>query len=402
MSKRPRFPEVKDKVDTEPPALEPALGLTLFVEAVEPQKNGKNRKKPKKKSKIKLATGLAVLAFVFLWGFHLKAQTLPGLPPSVPHLINFQSVLTDIGGVPLADGFHNVQFRLLNIEKEPIYTETQNLESVGGVVSAMIGAQDDMGMDKFAPDQAKFLGVKGEGSAPETLLEIVSVPYSIYAEQALTVADTVTQNILSMITPEVLPQSVVYADQLSSPTASANIGITTNNFTYSIGSNVQGVLKDLDTAISIVKSDLQGQIAAGDAALQNQIVAGDTATKTYVDTKITETRAYIDSKTAVDPSGNVYTPPSEIKASGIVKVSGSASLSSGYNVSGASGGNSVTVQFSSSVSPPYIVLVTPIDSASNTNGLLYVHDMTSSSFVVDHTWQGFSIPVASFNFVVFK
>ncbi|OGQ04869.1 MAG: hypothetical protein A3F82_10175 [Deltaproteobacteria bacterium RIFCSPLOWO2_12_FULL_44_12] len=431
MKKPFRFLEAEKKGDTEPPALIPGLGLTLLVETVKPQKNGKNQKKLNKKSKIKLAAGLAALTLALLWGVFAKAQASTVPISSVPRLINFQSVLTDIGGVPLVDGFHNVQFRLLDVNKEPIYTETQNLESVGGVVSAMVGAQDYIDLELFAPDQAKFLGVKPEGSTPETLMEIVSVPYSMYAEQALTVADSVTQDILSKITADVLPQNVVYSEQLSDSTGAGTVGIATGNFSPAVGSppDVQGALEALDKTITTLRSDLENQVnnkvsKAGDVMSGvlnmggNKIVSvgtpsdnGDVATKAYVDQEISTTKTYIDNKV----SGNITPdPPTSsapvVVAAGIVDKGGSGfQLVGGYQVSGISVGNviggPITISLGSSVSPPYIVQVTPSQSSDGSYSSfpsLYVQNLSSSSFQVAVEGGTRGPGITPFHFVVYK
>src|SRR3989338_5986150 len=116
---------------------------------------------------------------------------------NVPSVVNFQSVLTDDCGNLLPDGAHTVYFRILDASEQPLYEEKQTVESVKGVVSAMVGAGVELGTvvptggllpEELVPGVARFLSVEVEGMPVQTL-EINSVPYSMYSQQSLSVAE---------------------------------------------------------------------------------------------------------------------------------------------------------------------------------------------------------------------
>ncbi|MBI5299394.1 MAG: hypothetical protein HY877_03755 [Deltaproteobacteria bacterium] len=231
-----------------------------------------------------------IFVMLLLFGTPLFAQTV-----TVPHLINFQSVVNGTGGVPLVDGIHSVRFRLLNAVQESLYEETQSVESIAGVVSAMIGSAVEIPFAVLAPGQARFLGVTAEGAGPETVMEIVSSPYALYAEQALQVAPksvgtesivpkSITADLLADdVLQNLLPANLVQQSQLDvlkgdyrSAFGAGKIGVDTT-FVYSKGPTVQNVLKDFDTAIyqrqmNLEKqsSDLTSRINTSTKALQDK------------------------------------------------------------------------------------------------------------------------------------
>ncbi|MDZ4224427.1 MAG: hypothetical protein U1D33_00825, partial [bacterium] len=124
--------------------------------------------------KARLVSVLLVAGSVLLWGLVLKAQE-PAVV-KIPHLINFQSALTDPAGNPLSDGKYNVLFRFLDVSGNSLYEEWQNLESQDGTVSAMVGSQNDLSLALLSPASVKFLSVQVEGQGPEIRMEIASVP----------------------------------------------------------------------------------------------------------------------------------------------------------------------------------------------------------------------------------
>ena len=233
---------------------------------------------------------IVAMGVFFLFRAPILAQTV-----TVPHLINFQSVVNGVGGVPLSDGIHPVRFRLLNAAEETLYEETQSVESIAGVVSAMIGSSAEIPFAVLAPGQARFLGVTAEGAGPETVMEIVSNPYALYAEQALQVAPksigtesiipkSITADLLAdNVLQNLLPANLVQQSQLDvlkgdyrSAFGAGKIGVDTT-FVYSKGPTVQNVLKDFDVAIyqrqiNLEKqsSDLTGRINTSTKALQDK------------------------------------------------------------------------------------------------------------------------------------
>lgn len=223
------------KVKQNPPALKPDLSLTVL--AVKKEK--RFGVVTKKKMKFVFWLGFILSGLTLLWSLSLFAQI-----SKVPHWINFQTVLSDPAGIPLADGFYDVTFRVLDLEGAELYREAQKVESFQGVASVMVGAKGNLDPELFKPGTPRFLGVEVLGQTGENILEIVSVPYSYFAEEALRVApqsisaqsiqlqsitydhlsEEVSQTILSQITPALLPVALVYQDELDVALLGAQMG----------------------------------------------------------------------------------------------------------------------------------------------------------------------------------
>lgn len=207
--------------------------------------------------------------------------------PDVPHFLNYQSLLFDDGGNLIPDGESSLKFRIMDVSGGVLFEEQQKVNVVNGYVSALVGNGLDannapsggLPVNIFAPEAQLFLEVTADNYPPEPMLEIVSVPYSIYAETAMAVADgsigaaALKQNI---ITREHLKDDLIaqLADEMdtanlvatttdltnlqttySAPTGSANIGVA-SGLNYSTGDNVQVVVRDLDTAIANRQAEL--------------------------------------------------------------------------------------------------------------------------------------------------
>lgn len=353
----------------EAPALAPQLALVLSPEASEPQK--KSRRKKLGRKKIRKAV-LGIVFFVVV----LAAATLHAQTPSVPPMIHFQSVLADGGGTPLADGLHSINFRLLNAGGSTLYEETQSLESHKGVVSAMVGAKGGLPLSALTPNEPKLLGVKIAGTGPETLLEIVSVPYALHAQQALSVAAG------SVTTAGIQPKAItleLLADNL------LNELVTQSQFSTQFAAMRQEV-----NAVNAKVDQTQTNVVT----LQGQV------------TQLSETVR------ALSPVPNANPDPApKLAAAGHIWYPSEldADLSSGYNVSqvlsqveaqgtarsfdGTSW--SAGVFFQNSIAPPYYVQLTPLNQAVK----IFVRSFDANRIVVDAE-VGQHVP--QFHFVVYK
>jgi len=431
----------KKSNDVQPPALVPRLALELRTMAQNPKEEKKRRDKMKNGLKTRLVSVLLVAGSVLLWGLVLKAQELPAV--KIPHLINFQSVLTDPAGNPLPNGRHNVLFRLLDASGNSLYEERQNLESQDGAVSAMVGSQNDLSLNLVSPASIKFLSVQVEGQGPETRMEIVSVPYAYYAEQALTAAPksigteaikpkSITAELLADdVLAGLVPSTVVQISQLddlkgdySGTMGASKIGIN-GSFVYSQGNQVQNVLKDLDTAIYQRQVNLDQKTAA----LQMQI---DTkASIIYVDDNINAAKASfqsaLDTSVSLAESANQALEKSlqdqidampKIRAHGIVS---SADLSitpepTRSNISGVeriSWGSRTAyrISFREPVPFPYVVVANAFNSGADDGDrddivAIETGQQTNTSFIVS-TVNGASggaeiTDNVSFNFAVIQ
>jgi len=389
------------------PAVVPRLFLTLKPEA---------RLKKIKKEKIKkggklrnVLVGLFLGLGILFWSFYSRAETL-----KIPHLINYQSVVLDAGGEPLPDGLHEIEFRLQNAAGEELYFEKQTLPSHKGVVSAMIGGGGELSPEILAPKTPLFLGVSVSGVAAQPLLEIVPVPYSLYAEEALGVAPNSieTEDIAAKaITIDLLAEDVI--DQISSKILSPNFS---SGLIYSRGGSIKNVLKDYDVALhqrqvnlDQQKIDFENKTNTLDQKIDNEVSGLQTqvnekASVIYVNNAVTQAVSNI----AVPP-----TPPLEIVAAGIVTLSGlSASLSFAHNTSQAmtaqeapgrgknfaGSADSIGVFFNSPVAKPYVVQVTPAFT-SQASGIIYVRETQNNFFVIDHPLGTVMSP---FHFLIYK
>lgn len=346
----------------EAPAVAPQLALVLSPEASEPPKKLRRKKSGRRKIR-KVVLGMIATAVM------LAAAALPAQSPTVPHVIHFQSVLADAGGTPLADGPHSVAFRLTNTAGATLYEETQNLESHKGVVSAMVGANGGLPLAALTPGEPKLLGVKIAGTGPETLLEIVSVPYALHAERAMSVA-------AGSITAAAIRPKAITLELLA-----------------------DSLLNDLVT---------QSQFSAQFSAVRQEINAVNTNYVTLQGevTQLSETVRTLSPLPNANPD-----PAPKLAAAGHIWYASEfdAELASGYNVSQvlsqvesqgtarsfAGTAWSAGVFFQNAVSPPYYVLLTPLNLAVK----IYVRSFDANRFVVDSE-NGQHVP--PFHFVVFK
>lgn len=369
--------------------------------------------------------------FWFLFVLLSWQGTLWSQQIKVPHLINYQSVLTDPAGNPLPNGIYNVLFRIVDAQGSELYQETQSLETFGGVASAMVGAQGDFSLEKLDPTIPKFLEVQVEGEGPKGVLEIVSVPYSMYAEQALTVspqsvktesiqtgaitkdliAEGVFEELLLAVAPESLPPVLVQQDQLT--------GVQ-NRFQTTVQVLETALQTQIDTKLSKAGDTFQGELNMGShriTAVSNPALASDVATKEYVDQAIQGVQEAISPEESSTPV---------VVAAGRVTYDGGrdANLVNGFGVAQVyslfeTDNNpalrfpgrllaACSVNFSTPLATPYYVQVTPIvrEEANgdlrfpSANTIVVAHSQTTNRFVVD--FLGGEQDFTDFQFVVFQ
>jgi len=201
-------------------------------------------------------------------------------PTSVPHFLNYQSLLYDDGGNLVANGPAGITFKITDAAGNVLYEERQTPDVVNGAVSAVIGNGLDGGgapmggvpASVLTPDSSRYLEVTVDGYPPETAMEIVSVPYAVYAEKALGAAEGAIDGAAlanKSITIDHLADGLIsdLATQMGTAgliatrtdltnlqttyrgtTGASTIGVT-GGFVYSGSNNLQGVLQDLDRAI---------------------------------------------------------------------------------------------------------------------------------------------------------
>ncbi len=224
---------------------------------------------------MKRLMGVAVMVAMMLWasGVHAEAR-------AVPTVLAFQSVLTDDGGNPIADGEVEVTFRITDLAGLAIYEEVQTLEAVDGHVAALVGAGLDasgaptggLGAALLDPREALLLEVAVEGLPPLPAMEIASVPYAAWAERALAVQegaidssaiadgaiafDDLSAALVDRLASELAAgegsRTLVMREELDDyyrdPASAAHIGVE-GGFSFSGANDLQGVLADIDRAM---------------------------------------------------------------------------------------------------------------------------------------------------------
>ncbi|MCC7142396.1 MAG: hypothetical protein IT349_09875 [Candidatus Eisenbacteria bacterium] len=104
----------------------------------------------------------------------------------VPHTFSYQAALSDSLGSSLPDGLYELEFRIYPTEAGggPLWSETQTVESVGGVVSSILGESSPLTIDLDQPLWFAFSIDGGPETTPRSTL--TAVPTSLLA---VTVAD---------------------------------------------------------------------------------------------------------------------------------------------------------------------------------------------------------------------
>ncbi len=117
--------------------------------------------------------------FKMLWGviFLLAVSTVYA---TVPKLINFQGVLRNGGGNPVADGSYSVAFKIYDAPSAGtvLWTETQSVTTVGGSFNVLLGATNAVPDSAFSGAN-RYLGI-AVASDPEMSprFQLVSVGYA--------------------------------------------------------------------------------------------------------------------------------------------------------------------------------------------------------------------------------
>ena len=138
---------------------------------------------------------LSFLAVLFI----LQFSPLLAQEATVPHYLNFQSVLRDDGGNLITESFIDLEFKILDQDGQEIYHELQpGVQVVRSAVNVMIGEGVDPnnpsapkgGLPPSVLDPTngqKFLQMKIGDNLPSDPMEFGMVPYAAWAEKALTV-----------------------------------------------------------------------------------------------------------------------------------------------------------------------------------------------------------------------
>ncbi|MBI4367113.1 MAG: hypothetical protein HY543_09870, partial [Deltaproteobacteria bacterium] len=226
---------------------------------------------------------------------------------TVPLYLNYQSLLLDPGGQPIANGPVELTFRITDADHATLYEETQVVESENGVIAALIGNTQPSGltMDLFAPGTPRLLEVSRGGELTSGPMEIVSVPYALWSNRVApggVDADTIADGAVEIrhfsdgLIGD-LAAKLLDTEALTPPSSAGQIGVGAK-FIYSGASTVQGVLKDLDLAIKMREEknvDRAGDTVTGTLTMQG----GATITGLPAATQDGDAISYLDLKTRV-------------------------------------------------------------------------------------------------------
>ena len=100
---------------------------------------------------------VGVFVFVMIVAF------CSSLESQIPQVMSYQGVLTDAGGVPVADGTYNLTYRLYdtNTGGTPLWAEAQQVVIFGGMISVTLGTQVPINLPF---DEAYWLGITIDGA----------------------------------------------------------------------------------------------------------------------------------------------------------------------------------------------------------------------------------------------
>ncbi len=127
-------------------------------------------------------TTRSMFLVLFLAATALVAQASAKATLGVPQLLHFQGQLTDLLGVPLSDGNHDLTVRIYDAEAGGglLWAETQSVSVLGGIFSATLGELTSMASVNF--DQHLWVSVEPDfGGELAPRIALTSTPYSLVA-----------------------------------------------------------------------------------------------------------------------------------------------------------------------------------------------------------------------------
>jgi len=252
---------------------------------------------------------LVLIAAVVFFGAAAEAG-------EIPDIMAFQSRIFDEGGNPVEDGPAEASFRIVDVDGNVIYEETQQVDIVRGLLSAIVGNGESpdggraggIPFEMMSGSSPLYLDVEVGGYAPLGRMEIATVPfagvagtaYSVEPESigsaeisdgSITMKDLSDSLIADLETGRIGNREILFKDELVSayafPEAASNIGVK-RGLSYSSSSNLQGALEDIDLAvkarderISREESVRTGEVSALGAALSSEVAARSAADSAF-------------------------------------------------------------------------------------------------------------------------
>ncbi len=195
---------------------------------------------------------------------------------AVPHLINYQGVVTDASGTPI-NGAHHLLFRIYASSDAPsaLWSEKQaNTQITNGLFNVILGTVTPLPDTLFASGADRWMGIGVDSDAELTpRMRITSVPWSFKAG----IADSALN-----VSPTVAGWQVSGDDEHS--TVSGNVGVGTSSpltklhvvrtsvsLPHSALANDKLVVEDIDAVMGLYSYDM-GSLGSGLAL--GEIVSG--------------------------------------------------------------------------------------------------------------------------------
>jgi len=240
--------------------------------------------------------------------FLVLASAIFALAPSVaeadvPHLINFQGILKDGSGNPVADAVYVIRFRIYDDSTAGanLWEEFDDVQTTGGLFNVRLGDTTDLPAGLFEGNVNRFVGVKVGGdpeAAPRTRL--ISAPFAFHAlksDSAATATVSLDLTCAGCVDAGDLATNSVGSDEIANASiTSADMGAS--SVVGGLGGSIfDGTITIEDLGTNSVAAD---EIAAG-AVGTSEIDA------TQVQRRVTGTAPVGEYVTGINQDGSVVT-----------------------------------------------------------------------------------------------
>lgn len=206
-----------------------------------------------------------IFSFFFLLITFFTISESQAQAVQTPRYLHLQAILVDDGGNVLYDVQESdITFSIIDGVGDVLYTEIQNVIIINGAISVLIGQGKDpetgqatggIPLEALSPDEDKLIRFQlSQQSVPQEVLKLASVPYSYYADVALSLANPITseevedgslqledlsENLLAELDRRFLGEGGLSAESVS----------INNRFVHAAGGNLMEVLENIDHAI---------------------------------------------------------------------------------------------------------------------------------------------------------
>lgn len=117
---------------------------------------------------------------VLLSACFLIAVLVPTVWCEAPKLMSYQGRATDISGNPVADGNHDVEFRIYDKFNNLRWSESSTVSTSGGLFSHNLGSTNPLDPTAFNWNDSMFLQITVDGEVQSPRTVFTAVPYSYH------------------------------------------------------------------------------------------------------------------------------------------------------------------------------------------------------------------------------